>query len=141
LEYDLARLRNPALRLPPRLRATNQFGESCWRHLSRCWQRNCLSRICWPGNAAVSRSERPKYGGSHMNLGDPQLLQRLAWEGLIDERTALVIALVLAVWTGWSLWRERFAVGRRWAITFWVLRMVAIGCALWMLAGPTRLRT
>ena len=75
-----------------------------------------------------------------MNPGDPQIVERMAWEGVVGAPAALAILLVLAVWTGWSLWRERFAVGRGWAAVFWVLRMVAFGCALWMLAGPTQLR-
>jgi hypothetical protein len=74
-----------------------------------------------------------------MNLG-PQIVERMDWEGVVAGPTALAIFAALSVWTAWSLWRERFAVGRGWAAAFWVLRMVAFGCALWMLAGPTQLR-
>ena len=69
-----------------------------------------------------------------MNSG-PQIVERMDWEGVVGGPTALAILAALAMWTAWSLWRERFAVGRGWAAAFWVLRMVAFGCALWMLAG------
>ncbi len=62
------------------------------------------------------------------------------WDGVVAPTAAIAILVVLAVWTLWSLWRERFAIGRGWAAVFWVLRMVAFGCALWMLTGPTQLR-
>lgn len=75
-----------------------------------------------------------------MNPSGTQFVERLAWEGLVDGRTALVIGLVLAAWTAWSLWRERLALGRAWAAVFFVLRLAAFACALWMLAGPTQLR-
>ena len=54
--------------------------------------------------------------------------------------TALALFVAIALLAAWSLWRERNAVGRRWAVAFWVLRVAAFGCALWMLAGPTQLR-
>ncbi len=76
-----------------------------------------------------------------MNTGSPQILERLAWEGVVDGRTALVICVIVALAAGWSLWRERRAVGRGWAAAFWVLRVVAFGVALWMLAGPTQQRS
>lgn len=63
----------------------------------------------------------------------------LAWEGVVGIQTAVVVAVVLVLLTTWALWRERDAVGRGWAATFWVLRLVAFGFALWMLAGPTLL--
>ncbi|MGE3241450.1 MAG: hypothetical protein AB7G28_04680 [Pirellulales bacterium] len=75
-----------------------------------------------------------------MNEAVPQFVERLDWEGLVDGRTALLIGLVIAAWTAWSLWRERAALGRAWAVVFFVLRMAAFGCVLWMLAGPTRLK-
>ena len=75
-----------------------------------------------------------------MNTGSPQILERMAWEGVVDGRTALVIGVVVALAAAWSLWRERRAVGRGWAAAFWVLRVVAFGVALWMLAGPTQQR-
>lgn len=75
-----------------------------------------------------------------MDPGNSQFVERLAWEGLVDGRTALLIGLVLAAWTAWSLWRERAALGRAWAMAFFMLRMAAFGCVLWMLAGPTQLK-
>jgi hypothetical protein len=75
-----------------------------------------------------------------MNPSEPQFVERLGWEGVVSAPAAVAILLVLALWTGWALWRERYAVGRGWAAVFWVLRMAAFGCALWMLAGPTQLR-
>jgi hypothetical protein len=67
-------------------------------------------------------------------------MERLAWEGVVDGRTALVIGVIIMLAAAWSLWRERRAVGRAWAVAFWVLRGVAFGVALWMLAGPTQQR-
>ena len=72
--------------------------------------------------------------------GTPRITDELAWEGLVDGPTALAIWFVIAAAAAWFLWRERQAVGRGWAATFWVLRLVAFGLALWMLAGPTQLR-
>jgi hypothetical protein len=57
---------------------------------------------------------------------------------MIGAPTALAIWIVFAVVAAWALWRERNAVGPWWAIAFWVLRCAAFGCALWMLAGPTK---
>jgi hypothetical protein len=75
-----------------------------------------------------------------MTTSGPQILERMAWEGVVDGRTALFIGVVVALAAAWSLWRERRAVGRGWAAAFWVLRVVAFGVALWMLAGPTQQR-
>jgi hypothetical protein len=75
-----------------------------------------------------------------MNSDNSQITQRLDWEGVVGGSTALVIAVAIAAIAAWLLWRERRAIGRGWAAAFWVLRMVAFGCALWMLAGPTLLR-
>ncbi|HEX2474338.1 MAG TPA: hypothetical protein VHK01_06325 [Lacipirellulaceae bacterium] len=75
-----------------------------------------------------------------MNTSAPQIFDRMGWEGLVDGRTALFIGVVVALAAAWSLWRERRAVGRGWAAAFWVLRVVAFGVALWMLAGPTQQR-
>ena len=74
-----------------------------------------------------------------MSTDRPQIFERLAWEGLVDGPAALAIGIALALVAAWFLWRERYAVGRGWAATFWVLRLVAFGFALWMLAGPTQL--
>jgi hypothetical protein len=70
----------------------------------------------------------------------PQIVERLDWEGVVGGSTALVILGALALWTAWALWRERSAIGRGWAAVFWVLRLAAFACALWMLAGPTWLK-
>jgi len=75
-----------------------------------------------------------------MNPTAPQVVERLAWEGIVSGPTALALGVVLALVTAWFLWRERYALGPRWAAVFWLLRVVAFGCALWMLAGPTQLR-
>jgi hypothetical protein len=75
-----------------------------------------------------------------VNVDTPQVVDQLAWEGLITGPTALTIWIALAVVAAVFLWRERHAVGRGWAVTFWVLRLAAFGCALWMLAGPTQQR-
>ena len=75
-----------------------------------------------------------------MPIDKPEITERLAWEGLVSGWTALAIWLALAAVTAWFLWRERNAVGRGWAVAFWVMRMVAFGCVLWMLAGPTQQR-
>ncbi len=75
-----------------------------------------------------------------MPIDNSEITERLAWEGLVSGWTALAIWLALAVVTAWFLWRERNAVGRGWAAAFWVMRMVAFGCVLWMLAGPTQQR-
>src|SRR3954453_23072881 len=75
-----------------------------------------------------------------MPIDKPEITERLAWEGLVGGWTALAIWLALAAVTAWFLWRERNAVGRGWAVAFWAMRMVAFGCVLWMLAGPTQQR-
>ncbi|HEX5472285.1 MAG TPA: hypothetical protein VFW73_10380, partial [Lacipirellulaceae bacterium] len=75
-----------------------------------------------------------------MPVNTPEITERLAWEGLIGARSALALGIGLALVTTWLLWRERQAIGSRWALAFWVMRMVAFGCVLWMLAGPTQQR-
>jgi hypothetical protein len=75
-----------------------------------------------------------------MTPDNQQIIDKLAWEGLVNGPTALAIWIALAVVAAIFLWRERHAVGRGWAVCFWVLRLVAFGCALWMLAGPTQQR-
>lgn len=75
-----------------------------------------------------------------MQPGNSQQLDQLAWEGMVSGPTALALFVAIALLAGWSLWRERNVVGRRWAMAFWILRVAAFGCALWMLAGPTQLK-
>jgi hypothetical protein len=72
-----------------------------------------------------------------MGGNSPQFVDQLAWEGVIGVGPAVAIAIALALLAAWSLWRERDALGRRWAAVFWGLRTLAFCCALWMLAGPT----
>jgi hypothetical protein len=72
---------------------------------------------------------------------DSQILERIECEGMIGARTAIVVGVMLAVIAAWFLWRERGAAGRGWAAAFWILRVTAFAFALWMLAGPTQLRT
>jgi hypothetical protein len=75
-----------------------------------------------------------------MTPNSPQVVEQLAWEGLVSGPAALTIWLCLAAVAAISLWRERHVVGRGWAASFWVLRLAAFGFALWMLAGPTQQR-
>ncbi|HEY3394972.1 MAG TPA: hypothetical protein VGK58_19865 [Lacipirellulaceae bacterium] len=75
-----------------------------------------------------------------MNSNALQIFEKMTWEGVVDGRTALVIGVIIALAAAWSLWRERRAVGRGCAAAFWVLRVVAFGVALWMLAGHTQQR-
>jgi hypothetical protein len=75
-----------------------------------------------------------------MSNANQQVDLRLDWDGMVDGKTALVLAVIIALLAAWFLWRERHAIGRGWAAVFWVLRVTAFGCALWMLAGPTQLR-
>src|SRR3954464_15925712 len=69
-----------------------------------------------------------------------EIIDQLAWDGLVTGPVALALWIALAAIAAWFLWRERHAVGRGWAAAFWVMRMIAFGCALWMLAGPTQQR-
>lgn len=65
-----------------------------------------------------------------------QTSEQLIFDGTVSVTTAVVLGLVLAAIAAWLLWRERQSMGTRWASLFWLLRMAAIGVALWMLAGP-----
>src|SRR6478736_2899448 len=96
--------------------------------------RPATGRFCRQRHYDVKRLENT------MPIDKPEITERLAWEGLVSGWTALAIWLALAAVTAWFLWRERNAVGRGWAFAFWVMRMVAFGCVLWMLAGPTQQR-
>jgi hypothetical protein len=75
-----------------------------------------------------------------MTTGRIQTFDSLAWDGVADVRVVAAIGVALALAAAWLMWRERRTVGLAWATTFWLLRMGAFGCALWMLAGPTWLR-
>lgn len=75
-----------------------------------------------------------------MPPSDAKIVDSFAWEGVANAHTAVGIAIVLAALSAWLLWRERHALGTVWGLTFWALRVIAFGCALWMLAGPTQLR-
>ncbi len=76
-----------------------------------------------------------------MPTGGSQTLERLSWEGMIGGNTAILLGVALAAIAGWLLWRERHVIGLGWVVVFWLLRMAGFTCALWMLAGPTQLRT
>jgi hypothetical protein len=65
-----------------------------------------------------------------------QISERLVFDGVVGVATAATLAVLLAVATAWLMWRERKVLGTLWALVFWVLRMGALGVALWMLAGP-----
>ncbi len=72
-----------------------------------------------------------------MPIDKSEIIEQLAWDGVVGARTALVLWILAAGISAWFLWRERHAVGRGWAAVFWVMRILAFGCVLWMLAGPT----
>ena len=63
-----------------------------------------------------------------MPIDKSEITEHLAWEGLVSGPAALTIWLALAAITAWLLWRERYAVGRGWAVVFWIMRMAAFGC-------------
>ena len=65
-----------------------------------------------------------------------QISERLVFDGAVGVSTAATLAVLWAVATAWLMWRERQALGTFWALVFWVLRMGALGVALWMLVGP-----
>ncbi len=62
----------------------------------------------------------------------------IVFEGTVSVAVALGLGLLFATIAAWLLWRERQTLGLRWAGLFWVLRMTALGVALWMLSGPVR---
>jgi hypothetical protein len=65
-----------------------------------------------------------------------QISERLVFDGAVGVTTAATLAVLLAAATAWLMWRERRALGMFWALVFWVLRMGALGVALWLLVGP-----
>lgn len=65
-----------------------------------------------------------------------QTSESIVFDGTVTLTTAIVIGFVLAAIAAWLLYRERQSVGPRWAGLFWLMRMTAIGVALWMLSGP-----
>ena len=65
-------------------------------------------------------------------------LEHMILDGPIGLPIAIVLALVLLGLFTWSLSRERFILGTRYTIIFWLLRAVALGVAIWMLLDPTR---
>ncbi len=71
-----------------------------------------------------------------MPIDQLQISDSLVFDGTVSVATAISLGLLLAVLAGWLLWRERQTLGARWAGLFWVLRMTAMGVALWMLSGP-----
>ncbi len=68
---------------------------------------------------------------------DPlQTSDSIVFDGTVGATTAVVVGILLAAIAAWLLWRERQTIGSRWAGLFWLMRMTAIGLALWMLSGP-----
>ena len=65
-----------------------------------------------------------------------QLTEQIIFDGSIGVGSAILLALFIATVAAWLMWRERRTLGTSWAALFWVLRMTALGTALWMLAGP-----
>lgn len=70
----------------------------------------------------------------------PHITEQLGWEGAIGVGAAIALAAAAVALVATSIWRERRALGARWAAAFFCLRLIAFACVLWMLAGPTRLR-
>ncbi len=69
-----------------------------------------------------------------------EVIEQLSWDGGVALEAALVIGLALFLLAAASLWSERRALGVGRTAALFGLRVVAFGCALWMLAGPTRLQ-
>ena len=67
-----------------------------------------------------------------------QSMESLVFDGAVSPATAVALAWAFAAATAWLSWRDRGELGTPWAVAFWMLRMTAVGVALWMLAGPTR---
>ena len=65
-----------------------------------------------------------------------QTSESIVFAGSVSLTTAIVLGIALSAVSAWLMWRERRTVGAVWATLFWLLRTVAIGVALWMLAGP-----
>jgi hypothetical protein len=68
-----------------------------------------------------------------------EIFEQLSWDGGVAPGSAIAIGLLLLLLAAASLWSERRALGAGRAAAFFGLRLVALSCALWMLAGPTRL--
>ena len=65
-----------------------------------------------------------------------QTSDSLVFNGTVSVATTIALGMLLAAIGAWLLWRERQTLGLRWAGLFWLLRMTAVGVALWMLLGP-----
>lgn len=65
-----------------------------------------------------------------------QTTDSIIFDGTVSGTTALGVGVLLAAIAAWLLWRERQTVGPKLAGLFWLLRMTALGMALWMLSGP-----
>jgi len=72
-----------------------------------------------------------------MGTEQSQFVEQLGWEGVVGWPAAIFIGIVIGLFAGGMLWREREAIGLGWATAFWFLRLAAFGCILWMLTGPT----
>jgi len=64
--------------------------------------------------------------------------ESLIFDGTVSAPAAVALGLLLSFVVAWLLWREQQTLGAQWAGLFWLLRMTAIGFALWMLVGPMR---
>jgi len=52
---------------------------------------------------------------------------------------AFVLLLLLALFT-FSLWRERFILGQKNTVLFWILRAAALAAVVWMILAPANIR-
>ena len=64
---------------------------------------------------------------------------RIAFAGLLDIPTAILLAVGLLVLAAWFAWRQWHGVSRGWNTFLWGLRAVAIVLLLGMLVGPTHI--
>ena len=64
-------------------------------------------------------------------------LEHFALDGPIGLPVAIGIALLLLVLFTWSLGRERWILGLKFTMLFWILRAAALGVVVWMLLAPT----
>ena len=68
-------------------------------------------------------------------------IRRLAWDGPLGLGIVIPIAIVLALLITWSLRREQTILGTLQFQFFWLLRVVAMLAALWMLLAPSSVIT
>ncbi len=75
-----------------------------------------------------------------MPIEHDRITESLVFDGAIALRSAVVLGMVLLILTSWLLLRDRRVLGTAWTAVFWVLRVAALGVALWMAVGPVRER-